>query len=325
MLIYLLVTERCNLHCSFCIRGKKLEKELTVDELKHSAWVKTLEHHDVVITGGEPTLNPEFGKIVDFISKRAKHTIITSNGTTDNLLSDQFDPHKVLFQISIDGPRDAHNKIRGENAFQRSWETLQLLADKQLNYCVASVVNRANISAMPQLADELKTLSGITYWKLSSEMPFGDANIKDVITAREWNQFVQKIISVAQVRLNIRKLFPFDLFDKHYEKLENSLEKIRTNCGSGKTKCYIYPDLSVYPCTCLTDFCIGKASDDSVESIIHGLQNQKFLHYTVTDDTKCKDCKYLKFCNGGCIGMSYHFAKRLGAGDIRCPLLEENA
>ncbi len=324
MLVYLLITERCNLHCTFCIRGKQLGKELTLDELEHAAWIGNLHHHDVVITGGEPTVNPEFGKIVNFISKRAKHTIITSNGTMKNLISDQFDPYKVLFQISIDGPQDIHNKIRGENAFQRSWKTLQMLADRQLNYCVASVVNRTNMGAMSELANELKKLPGLAYWKLSSEMPFGDADIKDVITAKEWNQFVKDIIAIAQVRLNVRKLFPFDLFDKHYEELENSLDKIRTNCGSGKTKCYIYPDMSVYPCTCLTDFCIGNARENSLEEIIHGLQNKRFLNYMVEDDARCKECKYIKFCNGGCIGMSYHFAKRLGAGDIRCPLLEEN-
>ena len=43
----------------------------------------------------------------------------------------------------------------------------------------------------------------------------------------------------------------------------------------------------------------------------------------VLDDSDCSKCKYLKVCNGGCIGMSYHYFKKIGMGDYRCPLINK--
>ena len=65
MQIYILLTDKCNLKCSMCIRGRQEGSNLDFDTLKESSWTEELRQHDIVLTGGEPTLNHRFIEIID--------------------------------------------------------------------------------------------------------------------------------------------------------------------------------------------------------------------------------------------------------------------
>ena len=56
MQLYLLLNQKCNLNCNFCIRGK-----MTGDSIDIKEWKKILAKNDfskysLILTGGEPTL-----------------------------------------------------------------------------------------------------------------------------------------------------------------------------------------------------------------------------------------------------------------------------
>ena len=67
-------------------------------------------------------------------------------------------------------------------------------------YSVASVVNRSNRAAIIRLQTELSKLNNIRYWRVSYEMPFGSANAKEMLSAEEWNVFVDKVIDKARLK-----------------------------------------------------------------------------------------------------------------------------
>ncbi len=320
MIIYLLITEKCNLNCPFCVRGSQAGHDLALKDIIDSHLSQCIEGNDFVITGGEPSLNHEYGEISSYITLRARHTTITTNGTTGSLLSGKFDLTHATFQVSLDGPPEVHDQARGQGSFERAWATLMEMSERKLGFCVSTVASTMNESSLGELESMLRGLTGLKYWKVSSEMPFGSAKFKYTLPVERWNDLVDRILGLARVRLKIKKMFPFDLYDKHYQELLGKTDQIRFNCGSGKSKVYVYPDLSVYPCTCLKDFCIGNLKEETLADIIHGERNRPFMNYQVKDDPECRKCKYLPFCNGGCIGMAYHYSGGLGHGDIRCPI-----
>lgn len=324
MQIYILLTDKCNLKCSMCIRGRQKGANLDFDVLKNSTWIDELIHHDIVLTGGEPTLNPRFVEILDFLCNKAKTVTITTNGTINSYLNSIILKDNLYFQISIDGDQNMHDSIRGNGMFEKSLQTVKMLDKLNAQYSVASVVNKNNREAMMYLEPILRELHNIRYWRISYEMPFGSAGTENMLSAEEWNAFVDKIIDNANLRLKIKKIFPFDIYEKYKDRLNEMIttKNACNNCGSGKNKIYIYPDLQVYPCTCLTDFPLGSLKENTLQEILNNNNAEPFLHYEVKNDT-CKSCDYLKYCNGGCIGMSYHIFKKLGWGDIRCPKLKE--
>lgn len=325
MQIYLLLTERCNLNCKMCIRGDKSNKELTLEELCTLNSIDDFSEHDIVITGGEPTLCKDFVPIVKFLQDKVKSISICTNGTTDFYINKEFAQSQIGIQVSVDGTEKIHDSIRGRNSYKRIMQTIAKLEEFGMPYTISSVVSKNNSFCMKDLADELNNLKCMKYWNISYEMPFGHADISELMLAEEWNSFVDEMLDYVCFRMKIQKMFPFDLFDKNKDKLDELFKGRKcSNCGSGRNKIYIYPNLNVYPCTCLTDFCLGNLKKDSLSVIMHNDLALTFADYTVLPDSKCQECEYLKYCNGGCIGMSYHFFNKIGCGDIRCPKLRNN-
>ena len=303
-----------------CIRGYKTNKEIILADILRIKSLEEFAEHDVVITGGEPTLCTDFIPIVTFLKDKCSSISICTNGTTNDYITKEFFGCINNIQISIDGTKDLHDAIRGKGSFQRILTTISKLESLKIPYTVSSVVNRHNASCMKDLADFLEQFNMIRYWNISYEMPFGYANMNDIMSTEEWNAFVDEMLDYVSFRMKIQKMFPFELFDKNKEKLDELFNgRNFYNCGSGRDKVYVYPDMSVYPCTCLTDFCLGSLKESSLSQILHNTKVQSFANYSVLPESKCNSCEYLKYCNGGCIGMSYHFFNKLGCGDIRCP------
>lgn len=325
MQIYLLLTEKCNLNCKMCIRGDKSNKELSLEELCNLKTIKEFSEHDIVITGGEPTLCKDFVPIVDFLKDKVKSITICTNGTNDFFVNKDFFDERVGIQISLDGTEHVHDSIRGEKSYQRIMNTISQLEILGIQYMVSSVVNKYNVSCMKNLADILENFKHMKHWSISYEMPFGHADIKEIMTAETWNKFVDDMLDYVSFSMKIQKMFPFELFDSNKDKLDELFKGRKcSNCGSGRNKIYIYPDLCVYPCTCLTDFCLGNLKTDYLSHILHTELARKFADYSIMPDSECQGCEYFKYCNGGCIGMSYHFFGKIGYGDIRCPKLQKN-
>ncbi len=322
MQIYFLLTENCNLNCSMCIRGRQHDINMDVDALNH-----VLNQNDFsVITGGEPAIHENYSDIVRLMCSEAKNVTVTSNGTLNLNLDELANIENLFFQISLDGDQKDHNRIRGENTFERTWSTLQIMDSMGIKYAVASVVSKKNRDEIWELLAKLEGLKNMKYWKISYEMPFGNAaGIEDIMSADNWNYFVDHLLARAKLRLKVQKIFPFDLYEKRKSDLERAAErrKRKINCGSGTSKIYVYPDFNVYPCTCLTDFCVGNLREKSLKEIVTGKAIRIFSEYKLDAESDCQKCPYKKFCNGGCIGMSYHYWGKLGMGDLRCPRLNK--
>lgn len=198
--IYLLLTEKCNLSCSMCIRGKQDGANLDLNFITNEMVLKNFLGHRVVITGGEPTIHPKFPEIVNKISNYAKSVIITTNGTSHDYFSKIITKDNLHFQVSIDGDKNAHNLIRGLNTFEKTLSTIKFFDDSKVKYSIASVVNKNNIDSMENLEQELRKLNNLKFWRLSYEMPFGSSNFKNMMTVKEWNSFVDKVLYFSTIK-----------------------------------------------------------------------------------------------------------------------------
>ncbi len=325
MQIYILLTEKCNLHCSMCIRGRQSGKELDLTELKKVIRENDFSRDEIVISGGEPSLHPQFAEIVDFFCDSAAKVGVATNGTQTSRLAKIAQKENLFFQISLDGHSDQHEEIRGKGAYSETWRTIELFEQERTPYTIATVISRKNSGNIKRLVDTLSELKSMKYWNVSFEMPFGSAGFENMMSAEEWNDFVDEMLDYVPFKMKIKKIFPFEL----YSRRKDDLLRIRNsrgtcmNCGGGVNKIYIYPDFEVYPCTCLTDFSLGNLKENKLEEILHSEKTSRFSSYELCEDSICKSCEYVEFCNGGCIGMSYHYFGKLGMGDIRCPKINK--
>jgi len=321
MQIYVLLTGKCNLNCKMCIRGNAKFHNMPFSGFLQILQDEYIRNSNVVITGGEPTLHPQFCDIVNLCCERSESVCVATNGTLDYYIENVRGIENLSFQVSLDGDKETHNTIRRNDCFDKIIATLENYEKHSIAYSIASTIGKENkdkIFSLIPIINKRKVL----YWLVSYEMPFGKSNKNNLLQVEEWNEFCDKLLSVVHFPLHVKKIFDFGL----YERFENKFPILNRcfNCGSGINKLYIYPDLTVYPCTCLVDFPLGNLKTMSIAEILSGETIKRFSSYQINKSVPCNDCKYLIYCNGGCIGMSYNLFGKLGMGDVRCPTLRKH-
>ena len=327
MQIYYLINEDCNLQCSHCIRGKKISSSFVTLENFNISLLKIKKYFSNVIlllTGGEPTIHPNISEILTLAISSIKNVMLVTNGVSPKLvdIAKQFKNTPLRIQISLDGDETENDSIRGIGVFDSVINNITAINDLGMKVYISTVVTSKNMFGISKLAKTLEKLN-IASWHISPVLPFGNCQDSQMIDTEQWNNFVDLIKQNTSLPLSIHKLFDFAFLEKHIEILRarKKLVKVFSNCSSGKNKIYIYPDGLVYPCTCLKQFAFGNIFKDDFPTIMKSENAKTILNYHVSESSVCKNCKFLNFCNGGCIGMSIHNFGELGKGDIRCPIL----
>lgn len=335
LIIYFTITKACNLACLHCVRSHTPNNHYN-DE------IQTMETNDAImvikklgefypnatlaITGGEPTLHPNF----DVITKEAccyfKNIVLTSNGIFSELnlrkLAILTNNPNFFIQISLDGDETSHDEIRGKGTYNKTIKNIIELCrlSRKDSISISTTVSKINIESMFTLAESLKNIP-FHKWRLAPEQIFDTNHFRRHINPSEWNLFVDEILKVCFFKVSIKKIFDFTLMDKS---LEDASKKriLRTNCGFGKYKMYIYPDFSVIPCTCMPHLVVGNILNDDIESINENITS---CQPVCSKDSACYSCKYYPVCKGGCVGYSYYYQGKIGMGDIRCPKIKFNS
>ena len=323
--VYLLITERCNLHCPHCIRKVKARGDCDFSHDNLSLLLNRVgelfKQHTYVITGGEPTLHPDFCAIVNRTIESEGSVAITTNGTNaDSFVPLRIRARNIDVQVSLDGNRETHDSIRGAGTFDLAVRTIKQLLASEFRVTVASVVSKINAASFSSLSEVLSQLH-VPSWSLSMEQAFTADAKSRALTTKDWNSFVDDMIKTATVPIKIRKQFDFGLFEKMEAKLgkEHITKCAIPNCGVGRTKVYIYPDGTVLPCTCLPELAIGNIFTDNpalLRKRFNGINCEPLIN------SVCHTCRWKYFCKGGCPGHSLRRTGVIGFGDERCPYVK---
>ena len=324
MQIYILLTNNCNLSCLHCIRADKSNTTLSKQELEILFKNIDFSKNQIILTGGEPSLHPDFNYILQKVSEQAKKITICTNGI-NNYYFEKIKNSNIHLQFSLDGSREYHNKIRGLDSFDKIIENIQLAQEYNISHSISTVVNKLNINSVNDMLDNLKKVIKSGYVRFNTQMDFGNSSKEDILSIEEWNSFVDKVKSIEfPIPIRVDKLFDFNAVEKlSCDELSNLSKNAVKNCGTCTHKVYIYPDLNVYSCTCLDSFPVRNLMKNSLDKILLSEASKKFINYLPKKEQTCMDCKYLELCNGGCIGTAFHKFKEFGHGDPRCPKINK--
>jgi len=161
-LVVVNVTNHCNLTCQHCFifrDGNPNEAPDSIrEEMTNESMLETLrglrERHGIAFAlwmGGEPLLKPKL--LAEGIQLFARNTI-TTNGTVP--LTDF--GRSVLYVVSLDGPEDLNDAIRGEGCYRRVIRNLSNLPDGfSTPVQVQCVVTRRNQDRLEELVETVKT------------------------------------------------------------------------------------------------------------------------------------------------------------------------
>ncbi len=137
-------TWKCNSRCITCSIWKDKTAGLNdlsiqeIDKFSKSPYFKHVQY--ITLSGGEPTLRPDLPELISTLHKNIPQATfgITTHGMSPDveervfkkILKDNPDIQFRLVGISLNGPKEVHDKTRGiEGAYEKALETYDRLKD----------------------------------------------------------------------------------------------------------------------------------------------------------------------------------------------------
>jgi hypothetical protein len=143
----------CNLACDYCCARSSpaaAARRLPLDVARRACEeFAGLGGREILLTGGEPFLDPDLPLLVDAAARWAPVTILTNamvlgRGSRRRML-DRLDPGRVTMQVSLDsGTPELHDSHRGAGAFDRARAGIALLRELGFGVRVAATIDEGD-------------------------------------------------------------------------------------------------------------------------------------------------------------------------------------
>jgi MoaA/NifB/PqqE/SkfB family radical SAM enzyme/8-oxo-dGTP pyrophosphatase MutT (NUDIX family) len=323
--VYFEITRRCNLKCKYCYNNSHIDfsKELgkeqifkLIDELYDAG---TFE---IRLTGGEPTLHPDFFEIVKYINDKDFFLSLGTNGVWSDELTQKIIKSNIrIIIISLDGTEIYNDRSRGKGTFKAIVNTINKLktlstATLKIN-SVLCRENKDHIDEIISLADSLG-IDGVNFAPLRISGRATDSIYGTPLRAAEMYSVVAKITELRkQCKVKIQTYFDIIESPALSEKFPSSLLNNKS-CAAGIEVAAISPFGEIYGCVVspaneLEDtpakrlFTAGSISEGKFTDI--WLDSSRWNIYrdmAVNKSPKCLECThYSKNCFGNCVVDSY--------------------
>lgn len=248
LIVHQIVTFKCNLRCKYCGLWKLKRYEMSTNEIKRAmdefSKAGTIQWH---LTGGEALIRKDIGEIIDY---GASKDMFISLGTNGILLRDKINEIKRLnlLAVSLDGPKEIHDKIRGKGVFDKAIEGIKVVKGIGLNthiVCVLSKLNMSNncwgIKELFKIADELDVRVNF------QPLYFDDYLNKSIVSKiyPKQSEYQKTIALIKQYKKEGKDIMVSSTY-LDWMKMADTNKK--WNCYAGKLFMYLMPDGTVSPC-----------------------------------------------------------------------------
>ncbi len=154
-----LITGRCNLACTYCKwKAERRGPELTTDQVRDLIDQMARAGVRVVsFTGGEPLVRDDIGRIIAYVKAKGLVCKLNTNGL---LVPDKLDALRPLdlLQISIDGPPDVQDALRGPGSSDKAARAVRLAREAGLRVQVITCLTRENVERLDEVLDYAQDL-----------------------------------------------------------------------------------------------------------------------------------------------------------------------
>jgi len=307
---------KCNLQCRHCYVNSisDSKKQLSRDQVfqifeKLYGWgVRVIE-----LTGGEPTIHPDFLEILQIALERFDLVAILTNGThvTDEFLNTfvKF-PKKVVVQVDLDGATPEYvDWFRGQpGTFRKEIDAIRKLCQQGVRLRLAMCVTPGNLCQMEQTVNLARSL-GVPTIGIATVIPMGRGNDPSLLLSVAETQMFLKLWADLQER------YPNLIF--HLEDL--AMQKAKGNCGAGTRSVTITPLGQVKLCQ-MSDIdvlCYGNIFAATNAGELFNLPVISYIEQLEPPTLEiCGDCPNLSFCYQ-CISRGISKGREVGVDSCK--------
>jgi MoaA/NifB/PqqE/SkfB family radical SAM enzyme len=144
------------LHCSdLRHKGEEDLKVETVAKILHSA--KKYKFDSLALTGGEPTMHPEFTEILAMICEADYRFGLVSNGWNFHRIYGEILPHRHRLSgitFSLDGAKEeTHDSIRVNGSYRKVMQAISVCMIEGIPFTFNTVITAKNLCELEEMAE----------------------------------------------------------------------------------------------------------------------------------------------------------------------------
>lgn len=208
--------------------------------------------------------------------------------------------------VSLDGPREVHDKYRQEGSFDRAVKALEVLCENGIHTSVISTLNSENAQLLNETYEILKKYQ-IFAWQLQACSPMGNAangGIAYRFDMGEVIRFVEENMRTAPFAMGVADNIGYFTSDEGSIRGNMSGVASFRGCSAGIDSIGIDSVGNIRGCESMYDECFneGNIRSKSLREIWENpdgfAYNRKFSPEMLTG--KCAECEMGMYCAGGC-------------------------
>lgn len=292
------LTDKCNLRCRYCGLWKRNSPEMTTKQIFNLIDESEKDTAFVYLSGGEPLLRKDIKEIIDYIAKKdGIFTVLFTNGT---LIKEKINDIKNidLVNISLDGPREIHDNIRGKGSFDKAIEAIKLLKENKIPVSTETVISNVNIHHLKFITDFAK--ENKTFCSFSLVHGYKYSGDKNNDLGYSQSEFRKAVAFLKNEKKNNPWIFiPSDKVLDYWSYWPNQPQGYK--CYAGTLYCNVNPDGNLTPCFKRTNEVIKRKGN-----FMKDFQMLKKL----APKTRCSDCFFanqLEYSLSGFADIKYYF------------------
>ena len=321
------LTERCNLRCRHCYQSGAGRQELSLAQIsatiaEAAAMIADWEKRYGVtidrscnVTGGEPLLRDDLFAVLEELGRAGFALYLLSNGS----LIDQQRAQALAaagvqgVQISIEGPAEIHDDLRGQQSYRRALRGTRHLLAAGLPVTFNVTLSRLNAPYLEKMIESAAAL-GVQRVGFSRLVPAGQGAdlLGQMLTPEEVGRLYRRLLAMPVPGLEIVTGDPI-----HGQIGHNPPPAAHSTpyggCAAGVSGLTLLADGTILPCRRL-EIPLGNVTTDSLREIwataevLHRLRTQALY------GGKCTACPRWSGCRG-CRAIAYAYSRANGQAD----------
>ena len=311
-IVILMPHSACNCRCIMCDiwKDNKNLKQLTENDITGLlVSLKRLGTQQVLMSGGEALLNPNFFRFCEILNKQQINVSLLSTGLTLAKNANQIVQWVNDVIVSLDGDEALHNTIRNiPGAYGKLKEGVQQIKsiDPHFRITARTVIHRLNFRHWPSIIESAKEIG-------LDQVSFLPADVSSHAFNREvlWSDQRQHDILLSENELEELKAVTENVIEKYASGpgghfIAESAEKLRKiysyyaafyglnpfpykRCNAPWVSAVVEADGTVRPCFFHSP--MGNIRQQSFESILNSTESIRFRkELDMTKDSTCIKC-----------------------------------
>jgi MoaA/NifB/PqqE/SkfB family radical SAM enzyme len=311
-IVILMPHSSCNCRCVMCDiwKDNKNLKQLTQADIEGLLTsLKKFGTQEVVMSGGEALLNPNFFQFCKILQKEKIKITLLSTGLTILRNSDQLLKFVDNIIVSLDGDMDLHDRIRNiPGAFSKLKDAVQHIKGIQPSFRITArtVIHRLNFRRWPSIIDAAKSIgldqisflpADVSSQAFNRELPWTEPKKHEILVAEE--ELPQLAAILDSLINDYKSFFQSKFIAESPEKIQKIYQYYAAfyglnpfpykKCNAPWVSTVIEADGTVRPCFFHKP--LGNIREESLDKILNSAESIQFRKdLNIGTDSICVKC-----------------------------------